>query len=96
MLVKYTQRVLSYCAAQGIQVPDGFHRHPASRFAVVLQGDPPRLVARTWFNKTDVVYYLSRIASGPVLEILDFKEGHRLLFDGSARLKPGEPLSLVE
>jgi hypothetical protein len=58
--VKYTGRINSYCDAQGIGIPRVFYRHPAAQYAITYTDcTPPRLVARTWFKQTDVVYYWS-------------------------------------
>jgi hypothetical protein len=90
--VRYSQVIGEYCRTHGVEVPDGFHRHSASRYAVILEGTPPKLVARTWFKQADVVYYLRHIASGPVREILDFKEGCRLFDKCGARLSRSTPI----
>lgn len=60
----------------------------ASRYAVILDGDPPKLVARTWFAKQDLIYYLDNHVSSEVLEILDLKEAVRLRRKSAQRFEP--------
>jgi hypothetical protein len=89
MAERFTDRIRRYCEAHGIDIPVGFGRHPASRYAVIEHTDPPRLVARTWFNQEDVIYYLEHQSSdGPRL-VLDFKEWQQLAYQGG-RLIRGE------
>lgn len=84
----------TYCFRHGISVPAGFARHAPSRYAIVrLDADPPKLVAKTWINQADVIYYCVKTLVpeiGPALtgavDILDFGEGRRLRFEGGARL----------
>jgi hypothetical protein len=84
MAESYSSRIRTYCAAHGIEIPPGFARHPASRYAVIdLGGAPPRLVARTWFSQEDLVYHLRQRADLPTLRLLDFKDRQELRFDGS-------------
>jgi hypothetical protein len=88
MAERYSERILEYCRAAGIDVPAGFHRHPASRYAVIdVEATPPKLVARTWFKQEDVSYYLANVAAGRRVRVLDFKESEELLLcpDGSLR-----------
>jgi hypothetical protein len=90
MAKKYTDRIKEYCESAGIEIPAGFYRHSASRFAVVdLQCSPPKLVAKTWFNQEDVVYYLKNLAANKSMRILDFKDRNELMFEGGERLKHG-------
>jgi hypothetical protein len=90
---KYKKLIDSYCKSRGIQIPVGFGRNTAQRYAVIkLDPDPPKLVARTWFNMEDVVYFLRNTADGCPVRILDFKEGLELIDEGGKRLKHGRPL----
>jgi hypothetical protein len=42
MAERYSEKVLRYCEAQGIEVPLGFKRHPAKRYvAIDLSQSPP-------------------------------------------------------
>jgi hypothetical protein len=88
--VKMAQRISSkvrgYCEVHGIVIPVGFDRHPASRYVIIEQTDPPRLVARTWFNQADVLYYLEHLADDTPRRIFDFQEGDELAIE-SGRLK---------
>jgi hypothetical protein len=87
MSIRYTDRIREFCSANGIVVPVGFGRHPASRYAVTELTDPPKLIARTWFNQDDVIYYFEhRAANGEQYRILDFIEQRKLRFNGSKSL----------
>jgi len=86
---RYTDRIKAYCLSKGIEIPSGFFRHPASQYAAIDMGSrPPRLVARTWFNQEDVIYYLEHLAGDRMLQIIDFKVGHFLDYH-EGRLQPG-------
>lgn len=90
MAEKYTDRVKSYCETNGVEIPPGFYRHPASRYVVVdTSSSPPKVVAKTWFKQEDVVYYLKNLSPGKQVQILDFKERRELVFDGGETLKGG-------
>ncbi len=90
---KYRQLIESYCQSHGIQLPIGFSRGSANRYAVIeLDSDSPKLVARTWFNMEDVVYFLRNIWANRPVRILDFKEGIELLDEGGRRLKRGRAI----
>jgi hypothetical protein len=94
MAERYTEKIRRYCSNGGIQVPAGFDRHAASRYAIVQLTDPPKLVARTWFKVADVIYYLNLRTDDTPLRILDFKENQELAHDGGStltRIKPFDP-----
>ena len=88
--------ILEYCEKHAVAVPAGFGRHSPSRYVVIRTDQtPPKLVARTWFNQEDVVYYFEHFLIPEVgssvaatISILDFKAGRRLRFTGSSRLTP--------
>ncbi len=89
---RYTDRIKAYCETQGVEIPSGFFRHPASRYAAIDVGShPPRLVAKTWFNQEDMIYYLENLAVGKVLRLFDFKDGQELQFRDGRLLKVSEP-----
>jgi hypothetical protein len=93
---KYKKLIESYCESRGIDIPVGFGRNTAQRYAVIqLYADPPKLVARTWFNMEDVVYFLRNLTDGCQVRILDFKEGVELIDEGGKRLKRARPLDLT-
>lgn len=46
---------------------------------------PPKLVAKTWFNQEDLVYYLQNLAADKVVRILDFKELQELTVENSKK-----------
>lgn len=89
--MRYSKAIEEYCSSHGVRIPGGFHRHPASRYAVVLGGESPQLVATTWFKQEDVIYYMKH-SDRSVSKILDFKEKVELQFSGS-RLTRGGPFS---
>lgn len=90
MAEKYTDRIKEYCEAVGVEIPTGFYRHAASRYAVIdTEALPPKLVAKTWFNQEDVVYYLKNMAAGRHMRILDFKDRQELILEGGERLNRG-------
>ncbi|STZ77126.1 hypothetical protein [Bergeriella denitrificans] len=78
----YQARIAAYCQAQGIDIPAGFYRHAASRYAAVNYScTPPKLLAVTWFKLEDARYYLNKFSDGRVLRIFDFKDGCHLIFE---------------
>ena len=86
----YRKRIAAFCASEGIQIPSGFYRHSASRYAAVdLDCTPPKLIAATWFKQEDLLYYLRHMGQGRRLRVLDFKDRKELVLDGTARLKAG-------
>jgi hypothetical protein len=92
MAEKYTDRIKEYCESSGVEIPAGFYRHSASRYVVIdLEATPPKLVAKTWFNQEDVLYYLQNLAAGKSVKILDFKDRQELSLENSKTLKHGAP-----
>lgn len=78
---RYTDRIKAYCESNGIVIPPGFFRHPASQYAAIDVGSsPPRLIAKTWFKQEDLAYYLEHLAGGRALKLLDFKEHQELQY----------------
>jgi|CXWL01.1.fsa_nt_gi hypothetical protein len=93
MAESYSKRIRDYCECNGIDVPSGFRRHPASRYAVVDTSKvPPRLIATTWFKHADLLYYLQRHPEPESLRLLDFKDGQELALRGSDLKATGQPL----
>jgi hypothetical protein len=91
MAERYTDRIKLYCDENGIEIPPGFFRHPASRYVAVDVGcEPPRLVATTWFKQDDVVYYATRLATDRRLKFLDFKERRELRLAGGRNFERGD------
>jgi hypothetical protein len=87
---KYKDRIEVYCKQAGIEIPIGFYRHSASRYAVIdLELTPPKLVAKTWFKQEDAVYYLVNLSAGRKTRVLDFKERCELVFNGKSTLERG-------
>jgi hypothetical protein len=89
------KRIEAYCTAHGITIPAGFGRNTTSRYAIIRRdADIPKLVAKTWFKHEDIAYYIQITLNhelGDVfdlhVDILDFKDGHRLRYTGSNRLQ---------
>jgi hypothetical protein len=87
MAERYTARIRAYCAAHGIEVPAGFARHPAARYAAVdTSRTPPKLTATTWFKQEDLVYYAMNLAQGRPLQFLDFKDERQLAISADGRV----------
>ena len=101
MAASYKKRILDYCTLNGIEVPPGFGRHSVSRYAIVrVDTGLNKLIARTWFNVADVLYYLDHVLVpelgerlGQSIRILDFKENQQLEWNGSKQLIPVSPLT---
>ena len=88
MAAKYKSIIESYCESRGIEIPIGFARGTPCRYAAIeTDCDPPKLVARTWFNMEDVVYFLRNLGESRQFRLLDFQEGVELVDDGGKRLK---------
>ncbi|KOA97641.1 hypothetical protein AE921_16915 [Xanthomonas arboricola] len=83
MAEPYKDRIVAYRMDVGVRIPSGFHRHSANRYAAVdLEQIPPKLIAKTWFNREDVAYYLSNLETGRPMRVLDFKDRCDLVFNG--------------
>jgi hypothetical protein len=91
MAERYSKRIREYCQSAGIDIPAGFNRQPASRYAVIdLEATPPKLVARTWFKVEDVSYFLANLAADRRVRVLDFKDHIELLSGPDGALRHGE------
>jgi hypothetical protein len=80
---KYSKLIQEYCDKEGIYVPPGFKRQTASHLAVVrYDSGETKLVAKTFFKKEDLNYYIANSLSEltPTSEgllparAIDFKE----------------------
>jgi len=80
---KYSLLIEEHCESEGVEIPVGFYRGNASHLAIIRKDTtPPKLVAKTYFSKADVKYYikntLAQLESDdgyfPAL-VIDFKEG---------------------
>ena len=90
MAEKYKDKIEAHCKEAGIEIPVGFYRHPASRYAAIdLEFTPPKLVAKTWFKQEDAVYYLVNLSAGRKMRVLDFQERCELVFNGKSTLERG-------
>jgi hypothetical protein len=86
-----TSRIKDYCGRLGIEIPAGFHRQPAARYALVdLSATPPKLIARTWFKHDGVISYLSQYGGDRKFRILDFKDRVELQLLPDDVLAPGD------
>ena len=91
MFERYQARIEEYCKAAGIEIPVGFGRHAAERYAAIdLECEPPKLVAATWSNEAEAVQYLVNLAPDRKTRILDFKERRELTFNGKTSLLKGD------
>ena len=83
MAGKYTELVEKYCRDKSIDIPSGFYRHNASHLIVIrMDQKKPKLVAKTFFKKTDLNYYLKTMviedeALEEIAKVLDFKNDKR-------------------
>jgi len=69
---KYKQLIEMYCKARGISIPSGFYRHSPSHFIVVRSDSAiPKLVAKTFFKKEDLNYYIKN----NLLELSEDEDG---------------------
>jgi hypothetical protein len=93
MAERYSDRIRQHCERRGVAIPIGFDRHSASRYAIIELGEPPRLVARTWFKVVDLIYYLDRAADVP-RQILDFKREVMLERHGKVKMRSTGPIEL--
>jgi hypothetical protein len=92
MFERYKARIEAYCREAGIEIPVGFSRHAAGRYAAIdLDSSPPKLVATTWLKHEEAVYYLVNLAAGRRTRILDFKDRCELSFNGKSSLLHGDP-----
>ncbi len=83
---KYSLLIKEYCEREGIDIPVGFHRGTANHLAIIrLENNQPKLVAKTFFNKTDIKYYIKHILAQlppneqgdyPAL-VIDFKKNQK-------------------
>ena len=70
-----SSRIKAYCERSNIDIPPGFQRQPAARYALVdLSVRPHKLIARTWFKPDGVIAYLTQHGGGRSFRILDFRE----------------------
>ena len=90
MFERYKVRIQAYCEESGIEVPVGFGRHAAARYAAIdEESSPPQLVATAWPTRKEGGNYLVNLAGGKGTRILDFEDRCELSFDGKASLLRG-------
>ena len=91
MFGSYKRKIEAYCEEAGIEVPIGFDRHSAGRYAAIdLDSNPPKLVATTWSRDQDAVHYMVNLAAGRRTRMLDFQKRRELTFNGKDSLVPGK------
>ncbi|RYE50278.1 MAG: hypothetical protein EOP21_04170 [Hyphomicrobiales bacterium] len=94
MFESYKTSIEKYCSEMGIDVPIGFERRAAGRFAAIdLDKSPPRLIAITWSKEAEVVSYLQTLESADRITILDFKDCCQMTFSGKTSLHRSTPLA---
>lgn len=92
MFERYRAQIEAYCEALGIEIPVGFRRHDAGRYAAIdLESSPHKLVATTWSHEPDAIQYLLNLGEGHSVRILDFKDRCERTFHGGSILRPGDP-----
>lgn len=65
----------NYCSENSINIPAGFNRGSASRYVVIKKNENGwKLVARTYFNVSDMINYIENYCKGIEYRIFDFKE----------------------
>lgn len=95
MAESYSKRIRNFCERNGVDIPPGFGRNPANRYAVIDTCKiPPRLVATTWLKQEDLLYYVKRHPTPDSLQILDFKSSQELALQGTALRAVGAPFSI--
>ncbi|RZI74932.1 MAG: hypothetical protein EOP80_09725 [Variovorax sp.] len=93
MFERYKSSIEKYCSEMGIEIPVGFERHPAGRFAAIdLDQAPPRLVAITWSKEAEAISYLQTLDPACRMRVLDFKDRCEMTFVGKTSLHRGTPL----
>jgi hypothetical protein len=93
-VISIKKQIELHCAEYGITIPGGFGRNTPSRYAIIRRDTGiPKLVAKTWFKHEDIAYYVQNTLIPELgsdfhlaVDILDFKDGHRLRYNGSNRL----------
>jgi len=94
MAAKYRHLIQNYCAQHEVAVPPGFAHGTPQRYAIIRTHlAPAKLIARTWFNVADVIYYVEHFllpelgdSLSQSIRILDFKAGEELAYNGGKRL----------
>ena len=82
-LSSYKKLIEEYCKQHEVLIPAGFYRLSACQFAIIrLDKSPSKLIALTWFKKTDLLYFLKNQLQSEfedpenmnsAIKIIDFK-----------------------
>ena len=94
MASKNRRLIEDYCTRHKISMPPGFAQGTPQRYAIIRTHlTPPKLIAKTWFNVADVIYYIEHFMLPELgdtlsqsIRILDFKDGEELAYTGGKRL----------
>ena len=90
MFERYKTSIEKYCSEMGIDIPIGFERHAAGRFAAIdLEQTPPRLIAITWSKEAEAISYLQTLDPACRIKVLDFKDCCEMTLGGKTSLNRG-------
>ena len=97
MLPDFEILIREYCVQQGIHVPVGFARQTPQRYVIIRTHlTPPKLIARTWSEKSEVIHFIDRFLAPELgkklsksVRILDFKYMRKLIYVVKKRLDRG-------
>jgi hypothetical protein len=85
---KYSQLIKEYCEKEGVEVPVGFNRGSASHLAIIRKDiSPPKLVAKTYFNKADIKYYIKHTLTELLADELGYFPALVIDFKGNQKFK---------
>ena len=91
MAESFSSKIKHYWTQAGVDVPTGFHRHSASRYALIdLAVSPNKLIDKTWLTQDDLLNYISHYGDGRPFRILDFKDRIELRLAGDQKLSRGD------
>ncbi len=78
----------AFCQINSIEIPNGFYRGSPSKYAVVRKSESGwALTARTWFNVSDLIFYLDTYCTEVEYRIFDFAEGVELKRRGKKQVE---------
>ena len=91
------ERILKYCKDHGIMIAPGFDQDFPGRYVIVrIHLKPPKLIAITWGDPSDLIQYVNRFIRPELghnlsesLLILDLEEGVKLEIENDT-LKRGQ------
>ncbi len=78
----------NYCRANSINIPTGFNRRSVSRYVVIKKKENKwQLVAKTYFNVSDVINYIENYCKNIEYRIFDFKKMVELKRKGEKQIE---------